>query len=403
MSAAGASAAPVPPPVAATAGAASTVGADAGASGALAFLFAGLLPAAAVTPPLATLGAQKPSSVVVADNAAGTAPDTAASAAAQFIDLLLPPASSSTLVLDEAAPTQATASDAEGESAPIVDGAASQPPAAAAPPIPPAPVPLPLPVMPLPAVPTEAAEAATDDALLPPALPLMEAATAAAASPASTATPRPVPTTAPDFQPVDHDHLKRLATEMVTLEPMPGVDADAGAPRIDTAPVAAPAMTASPQAHGAGIQPAPTPPAAPPAPVTPPPPALPSPLDASALDWSAALGEHIAWRVDQGEGEAQVELHPAELGSLTIRVETQGDQARVSIVAAESAARDLLQQSLPQLRELLMAQGLQLTRAQVDRPSPRGQGEAGGSPGRPAETLVPRRRITQIALVDAYA
>lgn len=400
MSAAGASAAPVLPPVATAAGAMPTASADTGASGALAFLFAGLLPAAPVTPPLATLGTPMPLSVAAADNAAGAAPDTAASAAAQFIDLLLPPASPSTLVIDEAAPMEATASDAEGASAAIVDRAAPQPPAAAGPPIPPAPVPLPLPVMPLPADP---AEAATDDALLPPALPLMEAATATAASPASTATPRPVPTTAPDFQPVNHDHLKRLATETVTVEPMPGVDADAVAPRIDTAPVAAPAMMASPQAHGAGIQPAPTPPAAPPAPVTSPPPALPSPLDASALDWSAALGEHIAWRVDQGEGEAQVELHPAELGSLTIRVETQGDQARVSIVAAESAARDLLQQSLPQLRELLMAQGLQLTRAQVDRPSPRGQGEAGGSPGRPAETLAPRRRITQIALVDAYA
>jgi flagellar hook-length control protein FliK len=166
--------------------------------------------------------------------------------------------------------------------------------------------------------------------------------------------------------------------------------AAASAPQPSVAAVMPPAPTgATPHAAAS----APMPPAAPPA------------LDLLATDWTATLGEHIAWSAAQGDGEAQVELHPAELGSLTIRVETQGDQARVSIVAAEPAARELLQQSLPLLRDLMNAQGLNLARAQVERPSSsRGQADGGASDGRSSPTSTPmRRRVTQVQLVDAYA
>ncbi|MEC9362950.1 MAG: flagellar hook-length control protein FliK [Pseudomonadota bacterium] len=134
---------------------------------------------------------------------------------------------------------------------------------------------------------------------------------------------------------------------------------------------------------------------------TPPPtlidPAAP-PLVPDSPDFAADLGERIAWQVDQGLGEATLELHPAELGALTIRIETQGQQAQVHILAAEPGARALLSQCLPQLRDLLGAGGLTLTRGQVESAERRGDAVATVPPSRTG-----RRRITSVSLVDAYA
>ncbi len=124
----------------------------------------------------------------------------------------------------------------------------------------------------------------------------------------------------------------------------------------------------------------------------------PPPLHLADADMAADLGERIEWQLQQGIGEATLELHPAELGALTVRIETQGQQAQVLILAAEPAARALLQQSLPQLRDLLSQSGLSMTRGQVEAGERRGD-RAGAATG-VTET---RRRITNVALVDAYA
>ncbi|MEQ1439326.1 flagellar hook-length control protein FliK [Fontimonas sp. SYSU GA230001] len=132
-----------------------------------------------------------------------------------------------------------------------------------------------------------------------------------------------------------------------------------------------------------------------------PPPA--APLHALAPEFVADLGERIEWQLADGVGEARIELHPAELGSLTVRIETQGDQARIHIAAAEAATRSLLSHALPQLRELFASAGINLTRGQVDTLERRDRlvGERAGSAA--AVVAGQRRRITQVLLVDAYA
>ncbi len=127
----------------------------------------------------------------------------------------------------------------------------------------------------------------------------------------------------------------------------------------------------------------------------------PMPLYAERPDLGAALGERISWQLQQGLGEATIELHPAELGALTIRIETQAQQAQVHILAAEPAARALLSQCLPQLRELLGASGLTLTKGQVESGERRG---GQGSPGTDgiSSPRGARRRVTSVTLVDAY-
>lgn len=127
--------------------------------------------------------------------------------------------------------------------------------------------------------------------------------------------------------------------------------------------------------------------------------ALLSPL---SPDFIPDLGEHIVWQLDQGVSEAKIELHPAELGALTVRIETRGDQASVHIVAAEAGTRAMLSQALPQLRELLSGSGLQLTRSHIESAGRRDErsGERGPEPH--AEPGA-RRRVSRVVLVDAYA
>ncbi|MEW6167216.1 MAG: flagellar hook-length control protein FliK [Pseudomonadota bacterium] len=124
-------------------------------------------------------------------------------------------------------------------------------------------------------------------------------------------------------------------------------------------------------------------------------------LHAAAPQFAGDLAERIVWQLEGGVGEARIELHPAELGSISVHIETQGDQARVQIVAAEAATRALLSQALPQLRELLSGSGLQLARSSIDAER---RAERGGERG---AMLAPmpgvRRRVTQVLLVDAYA
>jgi flagellar hook-length control protein FliK len=129
-------------------------------------------------------------------------------------------------------------------------------------------------------------------------------------------------------------------------------------------------------------------------------PALP-PISLDQPDWSASLGERVSWATESGLSEATIDLHPEELGPIRIRIETQGGLADVSFQAAHAATRELLAQSLPQLRSLLNGQGMDMGRSQVAAlPAPRrGEGRAGAE--EPAGGT--GRRLYRIGLVDDYA
>lgn len=129
-----------------------------------------------------------------------------------------------------------------------------------------------------------------------------------------------------------------------------------------------------------------------------------APLNTDDAQWLEGLQERIEWQIGEGLDEATIELHPAELGALTIRVGMQGQVAQVLIMAAEPIARSLLQQSMGQLRELLNASGMTLGQGRVEALARRDEtrtvaGERrvdGGMASSP-------RRVTRVVLVDAYA
>ncbi len=66
-----------------------------------------------------------------------------------------------------------------------------------------------------------------------------------------------------------------------------------------------------------------------------------------------------------GQQEVRLNLHPAELGRLTITINSEGDSARVNFLVDNQQARDALESNLPRLRDLFEQSGLQLDDANV--------------------------------------
>jgi len=81
--------------------------------------------------------------------------------------------------------------------------------------------------------------------------------------------------------------------------------------------------------------------------------------------FSDEVGEQVRVFVNNGLQEARLQLTPADLGRVQITINTEGDNARVVFVAETAAARDLLDQSMPRLREMLQQSGIQLAQGDV--------------------------------------
>ena len=82
-----------------------------------------------------------------------------------------------------------------------------------------------------------------------------------------------------------------------------------------------------------------------------------------------------------------IRLDPPELGQLKIRMTMNNDIANVHFTVTNQQARDVIEQTLPRLREMLAQQGMQLADSSVQQQSTgQGQdrynsGEGGGQSG----------------------
>jgi flagellar hook-length control protein FliK len=132
-------------------------------------------------------------------------------------------------------------------------------------------------------------------------------------------------------------------------------------------------------------------------------------------EWAPALAQQIV-KLAPGRSQIQLNLHPADLGPLTVKLTVGAAQAQVMFVAEHAAVRQALQAALPQLRTTLAESGISLGQASVGGGG--GGGQAGAQPGggeppprreaaaRPARTAeaAPIAPRTGSALgVDAFA
>lgn len=130
-------------------------------------------------------------------------------------------------------------------------------------------------------------------------------------------------------------------------------------------------------------------------------------------EWSTALEIHLRVMLERGERQALIRLHPQELGRLEIRIALGAERVDVNFTVQHPQVASAVQAHLPQLQQMLAAQGMSLGDASVfqqqagrdgDEGPGRHVGGAGSAPDdAPIEAKPLAWRPLHGGLIDAYA
>jgi len=86
-------------------------------------------------------------------------------------------------------------------------------------------------------------------------------------------------------------------------------------------------------------------------------------------EWQQALSQQIVMFTRNGQQNAELRLHPADLGAIQISLKLDNDQAQISMASSHSHVRAALEAALPQLRNALAESGINLGQSQVSSDS----------------------------------
>jgi flagellar hook-length control protein FliK len=98
------------------------------------------------------------------------------------------------------------------------------------------------------------------------------------------------------------------------------------------------------------------------------------PLTASAMmqqsnlsseEWKKELGENMVRMARNGDQSMSIKLNPAELGPLTVDMKVIEKQVQLNFASLNVQVRTAIEQALPQLRESLAEQGMNLSESSV--------------------------------------
>ena len=90
-------------------------------------------------------------------------------------------------------------------------------------------------------------------------------------------------------------------------------------------------------------------------------------LSARANEAGEALAERVNMMMSKNLKHVDIRLDPPELGRMQIKLALNQDQATVQITVANQSVREIVEQSMPRLREMMQQQGLQLAQSSVDQ------------------------------------
>jgi flagellar hook-length control protein FliK len=109
------------------------------------------------------------------------------------------------------------------------------------------------------------------------------------------------------------------------------------------------------------------------------------PLSPSSPAFGAALSQQISHWLRDGVQHARVDVHPSNLGPISVRISVEDGQTHINLGAEVASTRQALADAMPQLAQSLRDVGLTLTGGGVFDQSrgqmPRGQGSPGGNVG----------------------
>lgn len=90
------------------------------------------------------------------------------------------------------------------------------------------------------------------------------------------------------------------------------------------------------------------------------------PVPLAHPQWGDKFSEHIVWLGQNDIKSAIIKIHPEELGPLEISVKVSKDaSASVNIISHSAHVKDLVDQAIPKLRDMMAEQGLNLSDVQV--------------------------------------
>ena len=84
-----------------------------------------------------------------------------------------------------------------------------------------------------------------------------------------------------------------------------------------------------------------------------------------APGWDQSMGEKMVWMAGKSIQVAQLHLNPPELGPLKITLTLNDDQASAQFFSGHAAVRDVIENAIPKLREMLADSGINLGNTSV--------------------------------------
>lgn len=95
-------------------------------------------------------------------------------------------------------------------------------------------------------------------------------------------------------------------------------------------------------------------PAAAPAPLTE------EPVSIARRSFASDVGERVLWMATNNRHIAELRVDPPQLGPVEMRLSISGEQASLTLVAANAGVREALQASIPRLQDMIQSIGLEL-------------------------------------------
>lgn len=106
------------------------------------------------------------------------------------------------------------------------------------------------------------------------------------------------------------------------------------------------------------------------------------PVQIQQPGWSEAVVDRVMWLSSQNLKSAEIQLNPAELGRMEVRIEMNQDQTQVTFVSPHATVREALEGQMHRLREMFAQQGMAMDANVSDQSQARGsQGQGSESRG----------------------
>ncbi|WP_165483117.1 flagellar hook-length control protein FliK [Legionella genomosp. 1] len=102
--------------------------------------------------------------------------------------------------------------------------------------------------------------------------------------------------------------------------------------------------------------------------------------------WQDDFNARVTWLGQHKINQAILKLNPVELGPVEVKIHLSEDSAKIDISTHSLQVQDLIEQSIPRLREMLMSQGVQLSEVNI---------ETGDRRSRPQNTHQPDETLFQ--------